>query len=303
MKRFFPYFFLLSSLLNASFIYHDFDELMDIRKYPNVFLYTQKILNYDGRKFLDLGRTLYNRFNPTNLTPQDSPIIPKIIHQIWIGGPLPDTFKKYMQTWQQMHPDWRYILWDNEKVKELFPLYNQKYYDQAEGMGVKSDLLKWEIVYRFGGVYADVDFECLQPLDELMYKLDFFTAYQPLDAFFVQLGAALYAGYPGHPILKHCIETIKDDWHEKGAPKKSGPVHFSKSFMAIAGQRGSRDIAFPAFYFYPLGSTERVLNRSEWIRQGAYAVHHWAKSWMPKNYRPQEFRSFDNERSSEVWND
>jgi mannosyltransferase OCH1-like enzyme len=170
-------------------------------------------------------------------------------------------------------------------------------------LGVKSDLLKWEIIYRFGGVYADVDFECLQPLDELHYLYDFYTAYQPFDAFFIQLGAALYAGYPGHPILKHCIETIKDDWHEKGAPKKSGPVHFSKSFMATAGKNGSRDIAFPAFYFYPQGSTQRELFYDEWVAGGAYAIHHWAKSWMPVNYRRKEFRTFDNEQSSKVWND
>ena len=287
----------------SSWVHHPFDDLMNVAQYPKVFLYTQHILEYDGKAFLDLGRKLYEQYNPMVLNPQDKPIIPKIIHQIWIGGPLPDVFKKYMKTWQDMHPDWEYILWDDEKVKELFPLYNQKFYDASEGMGVKSDLLKWEIIYRFGGVYADVDFECLRPLDQLHYTYDFYTAFQPLDAFFVQLGAALYAGYPGHPILKHCIETIKDDWHHQGAPKKSGPVHFSKSFMATAGKNGRKDIAFPAFYFYPLGSSERVLKYDEWIKNGAYAIHHWAKSWMPMKSRRLEFRTFDNARSSEVWND
>lgn len=291
-------------LVGSSFIYHDFDKLMDLTSYPNAFIYTSQVLHYDGKAFLDLGRMLYNKFNPTKLRLQKKPIIPKIIHQIWIGDPnVPDVFIPYMESWQYYHPDWEYILWDNERVKTLFPLYNQKFYDESESLGVKSDLLKWEIIYRFGGVYADVDFECLRPLDELHHLYDFYTAYQPFDAFFVQLGAALYAGYPGHPILKHCIETIKDDWHEKGAPKKSGPVHFSKSFMATAGKNGSRDIVFPAFYFYPQGSTERELKYDEWVAGGAYAIHHWAKSWMPVNYRRTQFRTFDNQRSSEVWND
>ncbi len=252
---------------------------------------------------MDLGRLLYNRYNPSLLIAQPTPIIPKIIHQIWIGGPLPEVFKKYMDSWRAMHPDWRYILWTDENIKELFPLYNQHYFDMSDGMGVKSDLLKWEIVYRFGGLYADVDFECLQPLDQLHYIYDFYTAFQPFDAFFVQLGAALFAAYPGHPILKHCIETIKEDWHHKGAPKKSGPVHFSKSFMAMAGNHHSKDIAFPAFYFYPLGSTQTELRRADWIKDGAYAVHHWAKSWMPKETRRNEFKTFDNAESSRVWND
>jgi len=287
----------------SSFIYHDFDELMRIRDYPRAFELTNRILNYDGRTFYEFGRTLYGRYHPLVLSPQTEPRIPKHIHQIWIGGPLPEVFEKYMNSWKQMHPDWEYTLWTDENVPELFPLHNQYYYDETDGMGVKSDLLKWEIIYRFGGVYVDVDYECLRSLDELHYLYDFYTAYQPLDAFFVQLGAALYAAHPKHPVLKHCIETIKNDWHHKGAPKKSGPCHFSKSFMAMAGRGGSRDIAFPAFYFYPLGSKERLLKREQWVREGAYAVHHWAMSWMPINTRRQEFRTFENERSSRVWND
>lgn len=283
------------------FIYHDFDVLMDIAAYPNVFIYTQRVLHYDGKVLLDLGRSLYNQYNPAILAPTGNPLIPKIIHQIWIGGPVPDVFKKYMQTWQDMHPDWQYILWTDDTIQQLLPLYNQTFFDASDGMGVKSDLLKWEIIYRFGGLYVDVDYECLQPLDQLHYLYDFYTAFQPFDAFFVQLGAALFAAHPGHPILKHCIETIKDDWHHKGAPKKSGPVHFSKSFIALAGTE--KDIAFPAFYFYPLGSKQTELKRTEWINQGAYAVHHWAKSWMPKNTRRDEFRTFDNEQSSKVWNE
>ncbi len=287
----------------TKFIYRDFDDAMQITCYPKAYEMTNRILGYEGKQFYEFGKSLYNQYNPSVFAAQTEPTIPKHIHQIWIGGPLPEVFKKYIYTWKQMHPDWEYTLWTDKKIRELFPLYNQNYYDQSDGMGVKSDLLKWEIIYRFGGVYVDVDFECLQPLDDLHYRYDFYTAFQPLDAFFVQLGAALYAGHPEHPILKHCIETIKDDWHHKGAPKKSGPCHFSKSFMAVAGRDGSRDIALPAFYFYPLGSKEREVKREQWVREGAYAVHHWAMSWMPKNSRRQEFRTFDNERSSEVWND
>lgn len=302
MKKITLFLFLLIFSTTFSFRYHEFDQLMDVKGYPTLFSYTQKILNYDGKVLLAIGRFLYNKFNPTMFDVERPSVIPKKIHQIWIGGEVPDVFKKYMKTWQAMHPNWEYILWTDQKIKELFPLYNQEFYDQTDGFGVKSDLLKWEIIYRFGGVYADVDFECLQPLDELLCY-DFFTAFQPFDAYFVQLGAAFYGAYPGHPILKHCIETIKDDWHEKGAPKKSGPVHFSKSFMAQAGKNERRDIAFPAFYFYPLGSKEVTIKRSQWIYDGAYAVHHWAQSWMPANTRRREFRTFENVKSTAVWND
>jgi hypothetical protein len=125
----------------------------------------------------------------------------------------------------------------------------------------------------------------------------------------VQLGAALFAAYPKHPILGHCITTIQDDWHHNGAPKKSGPVHFSKSFLETAGKDDSHDVALPAHYLYPLGCRQAVPTHrrkevyNAWLNNGSYAVHHWAKSWMPKHYRPMEFRTIDNDESSESWND
>src|SRR5579872_1007919 len=133
-------------------VYHDFDELMSLQKYPNAIRYTNQVLQYDGKAFLDLGRLLYNKYNPSVLKPQQKLIIPKIIHQIWIGSAVPTCFDAYCKTWRDMHPGWQYILWtEKELEKELFPLYNQKLYDESESMGVKSDILKWEIIYRFGG--------------------------------------------------------------------------------------------------------------------------------------------------------
>ena len=286
----------------SEFQYHPFNELMSTTAHPDVLANTQRVLGYDGSALLHSARTLYEKHCLENKPGTGKKRIPKIVHQIWIGGSCPEVFKKYLKSWREKHPEWTYVLWDDESIASLFPLYNQKYYDETVGLGAKSDLLRWEIVYRYGGVYADVDFECLRSLDDLIH-LDFFTAFQPYDAYFVQLGAAIFAAVPGHPVLKHCIETIEDDWHHKGAPKKTGPVHFSKSFMAVAGKDASRDVAFPAPYFYPLGSTEQKLCYDRWISSGAFAVHHWAKSWMPRHHRRVEFRSFDNVASSSVWNE
>ena len=58
------------------------------------------------------------------------------------------------------HPDWEYKLWTDETVKEI-TLINQELFDKAKNYGEKSDILKWELVYRFGGVYIDTDMEAL----------------------------------------------------------------------------------------------------------------------------------------------
>jgi mannosyltransferase OCH1-like enzyme len=285
-------------------VYADFDVSMKTDKYMQTILETIQIAGYDGLNFISLCRNLYNANQPGCLAFQDTPKIPKIIHQIWIGSPVPEVLEKYRTSWLKKHAreGWTYILWTDEKVAKI-KLHNQKYYDAAENLAHKADMLRYEIVYQFGGVYIDMDFECLQPLDLFHYGYDFYTALQPLDTNLAQLGLALFGAVPKHPILKHAILTIKKDWEQKGVTRKSGPVHFTKSFVAMAGKDNRIDIAFPASYFYPLGAFEVIVHRRKWLEEGAFAVHWWAKSWMPENFRRKDFREINNYETVQTWRD
>jgi len=283
----------------------DFDESMQAERHSSEISMTGRVLGIDGEELMELFRSLFETNDPSRVTPEERPRIPKIIHQIWLGGEVPEPFEPFMQSWIDAHlgRGWRYRLWTDEDASG-FGLFNQGFFDESDNPGVKSDLLKWEIVHRHGGVYVDVDFECLGPLDLLHHTQDFYVGIQPLDTQFLQLGAALFAARPEHPILEHCIETIEDDWHRKGAPSKSGPVHFTKSFFTRARVEScGRVLAIPASYLYPLGGQETELKRDEWVDNGAFAVHHWARSWMPPSYRLREFRDLNNEASCESWND
>jgi inositol phosphorylceramide mannosyltransferase catalytic subunit len=299
----------VAPLLNAysqkePWVYVDFDESMQTMRYARAIASTKTIVGIEGEELLQFFRKLFEKNNLSRVVPTVEVKIPKIIHQIWLGSPVPPELKRYMNTWIKYHPDWEYKLWTEEDIAQL-KLRNQYFYDASDNYGIKSDIARWEILYRMGGVYVDTDFECFRQLDVLNYTYDFYIALQPLDTLFVQLGIGLVGTIPGHPIIKHCIETIKDDWHEKGAPKKTGPVHFTRSFYQMADQQGLRDIAFPASYFYPLGCRENTdnIDVEAWLKKGAVGVHWWAKSWMPKSFRPSAFQSIKNDDSTKSWND
>lgn len=235
---------------------------------------------------LDFFNQLYKHKNNCLVNNDSRLRIPKIIHQIWLGRPMPKEYEQLQESWRHHHPDWHYILWTEEMIQE-FGLYNQVYYDMAQNYGEKSDIARYEILYRFGGLYVDCDFECLQSLEGFHYLFDFYTGVQPLDTNMVQLGCALIGSIPGHPILKHCIETVKDDQRQAQIVVKTGPIHFTKSFVAAAGKDGLHDVAFPATFFYPCGYEQRGQPRTVWMTPYAYAVHHWAGSWL----KPEAFVS------------
>ncbi len=288
----------------------DFDSSMLLSQFP------QALERNDFKLVYKVFKTQYNNYAPDIIEPDKDTRIPKIIHVMWLGGKLPAEYVKYVESWKKMHPHWTILFWTDSHMNdaqgiERYTAFddlekrlktakggerividarslvfdNKKFYDKAINYGEKSDILKWEIVYRFGGVYVDTDFECLKPLDAYHHMYDFYTGIQPLDTFAVQLGAALYGAIPHHPILKVCVETIKNNQAINQIVVKTGPIHFTKVCVHMLGKTGLRDIVLPAGYLYPCGYEERGTPRDQWCKVESYAVHHWAGSWL----KPEAF--------------
>ena len=88
----------------------------------------------------------------------------KIIHQIWVGTyRIPKRESNYVELMRSMNNDWNYILWTDESVKKLnMPENIKKSYDYYYKVGHfvhASDVLRLFLVYEFGGIYLDIDFE------------------------------------------------------------------------------------------------------------------------------------------------
>lgn len=233
-------------------------------------------------------RELYNANNLTKIQPQKDPIIPQRIHLIWLGPKNPPAiFKDCLTSIKKHLPHWQVKIWRDEDVPGL-KLYNQKYYDEEINYGAKSDLLRYEILYKFGGVYIDVDMVLLKSLDILHHTYEFYTGLEANDNEAI-LGNAIIASIPGHPILKDCIEMVKHhrtgDLHDWNVVHRTGPRHFEKSFFSEAMDRGDRIIAFPKSFFFPISfcaAGEDDACKAACIKNETFCVHHWSGSWLIK---------------------
>jgi len=88
--------------------------------------------------------------------------IPKIVHQIWIGpNKQPDIWMNTVKDFCSKF-GYEYVLWDNY-ASDNFPLKNRKEYDLIPLMCGKADILRYEILYKFGGIYIDADSVILNP--------------------------------------------------------------------------------------------------------------------------------------------
>ena len=106
----------------------------------------------------------------------------KIVHQIWLGNaPMPENYKIFRQQWQEVNPDWEFKLW-TEKEIEAEVWDNQGIYDdiaippegkRSHEIAVatqRSDIIRYEILYRYGGMYLDCDIEPIKTLSYMFNK-------------------------------------------------------------------------------------------------------------------------------------
>lgn len=131
-------------------------------------------------------------------------MIPKIIHQVWIGQ---KEKPNYLNGWKKLNPTFKYILWTEEEINKL-KLENRKTYEiyyKAKKYSGAVNVLRIELLFKFGGVYIDADMEAKLPIKDLI-NTNFFASYSPNLPDRVANG--VIGSEKNHPLLKKYIEEI-----------------------------------------------------------------------------------------------
>jgi len=200
-------------------------------------------------------------------------MIPKIIHQIWIGPKKPPY--EWLNTWKEMHPEWEYILWDNDRVEKFIPEMRLRHLmlaedtlsedERREKYNVQSDYLRFEILYKYGGVYLDADTYCLRKIPNKFLLPKAFTCYLNEEQRPGRLASGILGAEPQHPLLDRAIELLaKKTFRDDVGFKFAGPTFFTSVV-------GSDDIfIFPSKVFLPFFFKPEEVDLSESI-----CVHFW----------------------------
>lgn len=165
------------------------------------------------------------------IPPDDAPeIVPRIIHQARLGDlEMKEKWIVANASCAELHPgpEWRFELWDTERanafVAENYPDLLDTYLGYEQGAVVllsppirisnrlrpaveiqRSNVIRYLILYEFGGIYLDLDIKCLKPMDFFL-TVDWISS----PGLPVGINNAFMAVTPGHPFLKHAIKNIK----------------------------------------------------------------------------------------------
>ncbi len=226
--------------------------------------------------------------------------IPKVLHFIWLGSkPFPSI--ENVRSWIELHPHWDVVFWVDWRRLPPHPRMKVRHvsnapfstlkelYEKAQNLGEKADLLRYEILYNEGGVYVDHDVKCLKAFDAFHETYDFYCGLDlpmqtPLRST-VHCTNNLIGAKPGHPILRHCIDTISSSWHamEHSFPGTSKDamimriahrtfLAFDTAVRELAPKGKEQNIVFPTCYFNA-PSEDLAL----------YAWHQYAGTWFAES--------------------
>lgn len=184
-------------------------------------------------------------------------MIPKLIHLIWLGNKKPEIFKETLNIIRDINSDYKILEWNEDNIN--FDLHNKELFEKTENLGSKSDILRFEILNKYGGIYMDYDFLQIKKFDDILNC-----------GFFVSAGRdgevwnSIVGSIPNHKItidflygLKDTKPVIKNDNNDEigMVMHKTGPYYLQKIYNE---NRNLEDVRFlDKDYFFPFPALER----------------------------------------------
>ncbi|MEO3945379.1 glycosyltransferase [Gorillibacterium sp. CAU 1737] len=212
--------------------------------------------------------------------------IPKIIHSCWFGrGEKPAKINMCQASWPKHLAGYTFLEWNEDNFDLSANRYVREAYEQGKYAFV-SDFVRLQVLYTHGGIYMDTDVEVLKPLDSFLHH-EAFSGFE--DERHVPTG--LMAARPRHPWIKELLE----DYDNRPFVLPDGTLDLTTNTKRItdhALQHGfvpnglyqelDQGVAFyPRTYFCPYD----YINGANYLSDESFAIHHFAKSWLPPSVR------------------
>jgi mannosyltransferase OCH1-like enzyme len=163
------------------------------------------------------------------------------LFQIWISndkyGQNYVTEKMYQcyTTWKGHNPEINHIFLNNETIIEIikndtdFPNLLEAY-TKVKVFAFKADLIRYYLLYKYGGAYVDIDSYCVNPLKGLINEFDVVLSYDCEKTSISQ--AFIYSKNPRvklfELLIKNAISNILSENISNGDTGITGPALFGK---------------------------------------------------------------------------
>lgn len=203
-------------------------------------------------------------------------MIPKVIHRT-VPAAIDPVVEGYWRELQRLHPGWELKTWRDPLSSEEFELGHL--FERCRSGAELADLVRLEVLWRYGGIYVDSDCEPVASLEPLR-RYPFFIGTE--DG--THLTNAVMGAEPHHPAVRAYMDAILVEDRlslDVSAAVATGPVLATQ----VLADRSDVTVLPPEF-FYPLPpSDDRIALERTSVKEVStrftYLVHRWSYSWRP----------------------
>jgi mannosyltransferase OCH1-like enzyme len=232
----------------------------------------------------------------------------KLIHRIWIGpAEMPEEYKFFGDEWERLNPDWKVVDWDEVALglDRTEAWINSAVLDDLLDKGAQpgadkialathlADVLAYEIVYRYGGLYVNTDMQPVRSLDNLFERnesLETNPAAGKEDDYWV-VNAVLWAPEPNMDFWLAVIKQLPVRYFSMPGEYMSnttGPHLLTQVYQ------GRRDLVvldktvFNPLHFSQVNYGEDAVFDLDDLPAETITVHHWGHRRNRRNQRVLE---------------
>lgn len=173
--------------------------------------------------------------------------IPRVLHQFWMGSPVPAWARHLHERILRLNPGWTGRIWTEADLDEI-GLVNRAEFAEVKGMPFKSDVVRYELVARFGGVYADLDIVWVRPLESVVNLAFDFIAHERREV----LNNGIFGCRRGSPFAWDLVRLLPDAF--KRERELGGLAHQTGvGYFRTVAERHPGLARLPQQFFHPYG--------------------------------------------------
>jgi hypothetical protein len=214
-------------------------------------------------------------------------MIPHIIHQTWKTDDMPENFRAFSATWRDRNPGWTCRFWSDRDLLEFvaarYPAWLELFCSYRLGVQ-RADAGRYMLLHHFGGIYADMDSECIRSLDPLASEDRVILCEEPKShwpraascrGLPMMLFNGVMASPANHSFWPHLLTRMAEVRDASDVLDSTGPCLLTGSVLSYPEKETIRIEG--ANFFNPIdtfGNSPEDLNTAT-----CYSIHHWSGTW------------------------
>ena len=234
-------------------------------------------------------------------------MMPNTIHYIWLGkNKKPETFSECLESWKKFFPDWKIIEWNESNLNINEIRYCREAYQEKKYAFV-SDYFRFLILYKYCGLYFDVDVKVLKSFTNIIEKNEVFSGFE--DKKNINPGLVLYSKNKGEILFKEMLDSYEKEnfiLKDETLNLKTVVTRFTELLQKYGlksnntKQKIKNMTIFPMEYFCPMNYITREIN----ITDNTYAIHLYNASWLSLEEKKEQkiYRDYYNKYSKQKIN-